>query len=75
VPSWKMRRRAVFSSLLFGFALLLYVAVRWEDLRIAEVLAVGAFAMIGTVVSAYIAGATIEDIKLHPRGEPDDLPG
>jgi uncharacterized membrane protein len=54
----------VFASLLFGFAILIYVAVRWEDLRIAEVLAVGAFAMIGTVVAAYIGGATIEDIKL-----------
>ena len=75
MPSWKMRRRAVFTSLLFGFVLLLYVAFRWEDLRIAEVLAVGAFAMIGTVVSAYIAGATIEDIKLYRQGDPDDLPG
>jgi uncharacterized membrane protein len=64
MPSWRYRRRAVFASLLFGFAILIYVAVRWEDLRIAEVLAVGAFAMIGTVVAAYIGGATIEDIKL-----------
>jgi tetrahydromethanopterin S-methyltransferase subunit D len=74
MPSWKMRRRAVFSSLVFGFALLVYVAVRWEDLRIAEVLAVGAFTMIATVVSAYIAGATVEDIKLWRQGDLDDVP-
>jgi NhaP-type Na+/H+ or K+/H+ antiporter len=64
-PSWKMRRRAVFGSMCFGAFIVLYVALRWEDLRIAETLALGGFGLIGTVVAAYIGGAAYEDVKLH----------
>jgi hypothetical protein len=64
-PSWKLRRRAVFSSMLFGALVVAYVALRWEDLRIAETLALGGFGLIGTVVAAYIGGAAYEDVKFH----------
>jgi hypothetical protein len=64
-PSWKMRRRAVFGSMCFGALVVAYVALRWEDLRIAETLALGGFGLIGTVVAAYIGGAAYEDVKFH----------
>lgn len=70
-PSWKLRRRAVFFSLLFGAGIVTLVAFRWEDLRIAETLALGGFGLIGTVVAAYIGGAAYEDTKLHPHREDD----
>lgn len=66
-PSWKLRRRAVFFSMLFGAAIIAYVAWKWEDMQIAETLALGGFGLIGTVVAAYIGGAAYEDTKLFPK--------
>ena len=64
-PSWTLRRRAVFGTLVFGAFIVTYVAFRWEDLRIAETLALGAFGLMGSVVAAYIGGAVYEDTKLY----------
>lgn len=66
-PSWEMRRRAVFGSMVFGAVIVLYVALRWEDLRIAETLALGGFGLIGTVVAAYVGGAAYEDVRLYGK--------
>lgn len=68
-PSWKLRRRATFGSMLFGAAIVVYVALRWDDLRIAETLALGAFGLIGAALATYTGGATYEDVKLHRRDE------
>jgi hypothetical protein len=63
-PSWKLRRRAVFGSLIFSMLLIVYVVFRWDSTRLAETLVIGAFALIGTVVAAYIGGAVYEDVRL-----------
>jgi uncharacterized membrane protein len=65
-PSWKLRRRAVFGSLLFSMGIILYVAIRWQDGGLGETLALGAYGLIGAVVAAYIGGAVYEDAKLYP---------
>jgi len=64
VPSWKLRRRAVFGSLIFGMAIVVYVTFRGGDSRLSETLAIGGFALIGAVVAAYIGGAAYEDVRL-----------
>ena len=64
VPSWKMRRRAVFGSLLFGVIVVVYVMVRWDDSQLAETLVLASFGLIGAVVAAYIGGAAYEDVRL-----------
>lgn len=66
-PSWKLRRRAVFGSLLFSMGIILYVAIRWQDGGLGETLALGAYGLIGAVVAAYIGGAVYEDAKLYPQ--------
>jgi len=63
-PSWKLRRRAVFGSLLFSMAIILYVAVRWDSTSLAETLVLGAFGLMGAIVAAYIGGAVYEDTRL-----------
>lgn len=68
-PSWKLRRRAVFSSLVFGMAIVIYTAIRWESTSLAETLALGGFGLIGAVVAAYIGGAAYEDVKLRTTPE------
>lgn len=65
-PSWKLRRRAVFGSMLFGAAIVIYVAVRWDDTSLAQTLALSGFGLIGAVVAAYIGGAAYEDVRLQP---------
>lgn len=66
-PSWKLRRRAVFGSLIFGMTIIVYVAIRWQDSGLGETLALGAYGLIGAVVAAYIGGAAYEDVKLYPN--------
>ena len=68
-PSWKLRRRAVFGSLLFSMFLILYVSFKWDSTSLAETLVLGAFALIGTVVTAYIGGAVYEDVKMKNQQE------
>ena len=65
VPSWRMRRRAVFGSLMFGMAIVVYVTIRGVDSGLNETLALGGFGLIGAVVAAYIGGAAYEDVRLH----------
>ena len=68
-PSWKLRRRAVFGSLIFSMFLILYVAIRWDSTSLAETLVLGAFALMGTVVAAYIGGAVYEDVRMTHEQE------
>jgi uncharacterized membrane protein len=76
-PSWKLRRRAVFGSLLFGVAVIVYVALRWDDTALAQTLALGGFGLIGAVVAAYVGGAAYEDVRNYQTdaaylsGEPE----
>lgn len=65
-PSWKLRRRAVFGSMLFGAAIVIYVAIRWDDTALAQTLVLSGFGLIGAVVAAYIGGAAYEDVRLRP---------
>lgn len=65
VPSWRLRRRAVFGSLLFSVAVICFVAFKWDDTSLAQTLTLSAFALMGTVVAAYIGGAAYEDVRLN----------
>ena len=68
-PSWKMRRRAVFTSMVFGMGIVIYTAIRWESTSLADTLAIGGFGIIGAVVAAYIGGAAYEDVRLRTTPE------
>jgi hypothetical protein len=48
-------------------AIIVYVAIRWQDSGLGETLALGAYGLIGVVVAAYIGGAVYEDAKLYPK--------
>lgn len=74
-PSWKYRRRALFGSMAFGAGIVLYVALRWDDLRIAETLALGGFGLIAAALATYTGGAAYEDVRLHGRSSGHDFHG
>ena len=78
-PPWKVRRYAIFGSMLFAAIIIVYVSVRWDDTSLAETLVLGSFSLIGAVVAAYIGGAAYEDVRLQPdrdlyvtQREPED---
>ena len=71
-PPWKLRRRAVFGSMIFAAAILVYVMWRWDSTSLAETLALGSFGLIGTVVAAYVGGAAYEDVRLFKRQDRED---
>ena len=52
--------------MLFGAAIVIYVAVRWDDTSLAQTLTLSGFGLIGAVVAAYIGGAAYEDVRLRP---------
>lgn len=60
-PSWKLRRRAVFGSLLFAAGIIVYVGFRWDDTALAETLVLGAYGLMGAVVAAYTGFAVMDD--------------
>jgi len=53
--------------MIFGAAVVTYVALRWDDLRIAETLALGGFGLIAAAVGFYTGGAAYEDVRLYGR--------
>lgn len=71
-PSWKLRRRAVFMSLIFCMAIILYILIRWDDTSLAQTTVLSAFGLIGAIVASYIGGAVYEDVKLHPKNNQEE---
>jgi len=49
--------------MIFGVAIIVYVALRWDDTSLAQTLALGGFGLIGAVVAAYVGGAAYEDVR------------
>jgi uncharacterized membrane protein len=64
-PSWKLRRRAVFGSLIFAGAVIAYVLFKWDDTSLAQTVILSSFSLIGVIVASYIGGAVYEDTKLY----------
>jgi cytochrome bd-type quinol oxidase subunit 1 len=65
LPSWKLRRRAVFGSLVFCGLLISWIVISGTDTPTAETALLGSFGMASVIVSAYIGFASYEDVKLH----------
>jgi multisubunit Na+/H+ antiporter MnhG subunit len=51
--------------MLFAMAVIVYVAIRWDDTSLAQTLVLSSFALIGTVIAAYIGGAAYEDVRTY----------
>lgn len=64
-PQWKMRRRAVWISLSMGVLMCLSsIVLLWNDKLDTGNLIAGGVSLIAVVVTAYIGGATYEDVKM-----------
>jgi uncharacterized membrane protein len=64
-PSWKHRRRLIYGAYALGAAMILFgLSTFWSDSQVSVEAIIAGSALITLVVSAYIGGATIEDVKL-----------
>ncbi len=73
LPSWKLRRRAVFGSLVFCGLLISWIVISGADTPTAETALLGAFGTGSVIVTAYISGAVYEDVRLFkPRKVEND---
>jgi disulfide bond formation protein DsbB len=74
-PSWRYRRRLIFGSFYLAVFMILFAAgTFFVDSRVSSELVIGGVSLISIILTAYIAGATIEDINLwnKPQDEPLD---
>lgn len=72
-PSWTMRRRVIFASVITGVVMVFIGAwLIWAD-KLGGELVVAGTSLISIVTTAYVAGATYEDTKLWaPEGGNSD---
>jgi hypothetical protein len=69
-PSWKLRRRAVFGTLVFSAIMIAYVAYRWDDTRLAETIVLSMAGLMGAIVAAYTGFAAWEDRAIYGKQDP-----
>ena len=64
-PSWAHRRRLIYGSYILGAAMIVFGAITyWSDTQVGSQLVIGGVALISIIISAYVASATFEDVKL-----------
>lgn len=69
LPSWKHRRRLIYSTYALSVSMILWAAINYAiDGEIARELIIGAVAMISIILTAYTAFATLDD-KWHFKDE------
>ena len=61
--TWRVRRRIIHGTLIFCAGQIAYLTFWGADTRLNETLAVGAYALVGSVIGAYVFGAAWEDIS------------
>jgi hypothetical protein len=71
-PSWKLRRRATFGTLVFSLAIIAYVTIKWDSTPLAETLVLSMAGLAGGVVTAYIGFAVAEDRAMINKLGADD---
>jgi len=73
-PSWKIRRRVVWTSVAVGILLIVSgILAVFQDRMGAGDLIAGGVALMTLIASAYIGGAVAEDVRLSriDEGNPD----
>jgi hypothetical protein len=72
-PSWTHRRRLIYASYSLGAGMIVFGAVTyWSDTQVGAQLVIGGVALISVILSAYVAGATFEDVKLWRKEDNPD---
>lgn len=72
LPPWRYRRILVYSSWLLG-AVMIWFGIKAfrTDFAVAGALVTGGVSLISIVLTAYIGGATYEDVRLWSQSDED----
>jgi hypothetical protein len=63
-PSWKLRRRSIFGSLIFCGIIISYIIFFGKDTSVNETAIISAFGLIGAIIASYIGGAVWDDYNM-----------
>ena len=63
-PSWKMRRRAVFGTLVFCAVIISYIVFIAPEKSVFETTVFSAFGLMGAIIASYIGGAVWDDYNM-----------
>lgn len=67
-PSWRIRRRIIVATLAFCAGVILWLLWRGEDSRLNQDIANGVLLLGGSVIGAYVFGATWDDMNVMRHG-------
>jgi len=72
MPSWKHRRRLIYSSFALSAIMILFGALTYQsDSSVSRELIIGGVALISIILTAYTAFATYEDVKTRKAHDED----
>ena len=63
MPSWKYRRRAIFSTLYFGAFIIGWIVFSGDDRAVLETVVLSLAGLMGAALSVYTGAAAWEDVK------------
>jgi hypothetical protein len=73
-PSWAIRRKVIWSSIIGGFAMIAIGGLGLFQDKMTGELVVGGVALVSLVASAYVGFATVDD-KWHHTNQMEDSDG
>jgi hypothetical protein len=72
MPSWKHRRRLIYSAFGLGAGMIIFGAVTYlSDTQVGSQLVIGGVSLISIILTAYTGFAAYEDVKLWKEENPD----
>jgi hypothetical protein len=63
MPSWKYRRRAIFSTLYFGAIIIAWITFSGDDRAVLETVVLSIAGLMGAALSVYTGAAAWEDVR------------
>lgn len=67
-PSWRIRRRIIIATLTFCAGIIIYLLWKGDDTRLNQDIANGVLILGGSVIGAYVFGATWDDLNVMQHG-------
>lgn len=74
-PSWKYRRRAIFGTLFFGAAIILWIVISGDDRGVLDTVVLSVAGLMGAALSVYTGASAYQDVRLWKREESESADG
>jgi hypothetical protein len=74
-PSWKYRRIATFSVLVFGAVVIGWIVASPDDRGVLDTVILSVAGLMGAALSVYTGASAYEDVRLHSDKKEDYIDG